>query len=199
MIVTVASFKGGVGKTTSAIHIASYLQQQKPTLLIDGDANRSSLRWHRRGPGLPFKVCDEMQGPRFAREFEHIVIDTAARPSPDELETLTEGCDVLVVPCSPDALSMDVLGEMVDSLRGVKMERFRVLLTMVPPKPNTDGQEAKETLEELGFPLLEGFVRWYHAFKKAAVAGVPVCDVKRDPNAREAWRDYETVCRELCR
>jgi chromosome partitioning protein len=199
MIVTVASFKGGVGKTTSAIHIAAYLQKEKPTLLIDGDANRSSIRWDRRGPGLPFKVCDEMQGPKFARQYEHIVIDTAARPSPDELITLADGCDVLVIPCSPDALSLDVLGEMVDALRGIRMERFKVLLTQVPPKPNTDGQDARETLQDLGFPLLDGFIRFYHAFKKAAVAGVPVYDVKRDTNAKEAWRDYETSCGEILR
>ena len=89
-----------------------------------------------------------MQGPKFARQYEHIVIDTAARPSPDELETLADGCDVLVIPCSPDALSLDVLGEMVDALRGIRMEGFKVLLTQVPPKPNTDGQEARETLQD---------------------------------------------------
>lgn len=79
------------------------------------------------------------------------------------------------------------------------MERFKVLLTQVPPKPNTDGQDARETLQDLGFPLLDGFIRFYHAFKKAAVAGVPVYDVKRDTNAKEAWRDYETACGEILR
>ena len=37
MHVAVASFKGGVGKTTTAIHIAAYLQTLGPTLLLDGD------------------------------------------------------------------------------------------------------------------------------------------------------------------
>jgi chromosome partitioning protein len=42
MIVTLVSLKGGVGKTTSAIHIAAYLQKKGPTLLIDADKNRSA-------------------------------------------------------------------------------------------------------------------------------------------------------------
>ena len=38
MIITVTSYKGGVGKTTTAIHLATYLQTLAPTLLIDGES-----------------------------------------------------------------------------------------------------------------------------------------------------------------
>jgi chromosome partitioning protein len=48
MILTVASFKGGVGKTTTAVHLAAYLQKKSPTLLIDGDPNRSASKWTTR-------------------------------------------------------------------------------------------------------------------------------------------------------
>src|SRR5258706_7491014 len=58
MIITIASFKGGVAKTTTAVHLAAYLQDRSPTLLIDGDPNRSATGWSRRGQ-LPFKVVDE--------------------------------------------------------------------------------------------------------------------------------------------
>jgi chromosome partitioning protein len=201
VIVTVASFKGGVGKTVTAVHLAAYLAKFAggATLLVDGDPNRSATGWAKRG-NLPAKVVDERQAVRFARDHEHVVIDTEARPEREDLEALAGGCDLLIIPTTPDALALDALLLLVDALDdvGAGEASYRVLLTLVPPRPSRDGEMARATLEGAGLPLFAGEVRRRVAFQKAALEGVPVYDV-RDPRAAEAWQDYVDVGEEVVR
>ncbi len=195
MIVTVASFKGGQAKTTSAVHLAAYLQEDKPTLLVDGDPNRSATGWAKQNK-LPFKVIDERQAARYAREYEHIVIDTQARPTQEDLQALADGCDMLIIPVTPDALSLDALFLIVETLEQLGSSRFRILLTIVPPKPSKDGEEARTTLEGAKLPVFGTGIRRFVAFQKAALKGVLVNEVS-DPKAQDGWEDYKRVGEEL--
>lgn len=195
MIITIASFKGGVGKTTTAVHLACCLQGRAPTLLIDGDPNRSATGWARRG-GLPVRVVDERQAARFARDYEHVVIDTQARPAQEDLEALADGCDLLVIPTTPDALALDALLQTTEALKTLGASRYRALLTMLPPRPSRDGDEARAMLGAAGVPLFDGGIRRMVAFSKAALSGVCVRDAA-DPRARDGWADYEAVGKEI--
>jgi chromosome partitioning protein len=195
MIITVASFKGGVGKTTTAVHLAAYLQRFDKTVLIDGDPNRSSSAWAARG-SLPFDVADEAMTAKVARVYEHLVFDTAARPDPDVLKVLADGCDMLVIPTTADGLSFDALMLTVEALQKIDAKQYRILITMTPPKPSRDGEMAQEALTAQGLPVFASTIRHLKAFKTAGTQGILVSDVK-DPRAHLGWEDYASVGHEL--
>ncbi len=201
MIVTVAAFKGGVGKTTSAVHLATYLSNYGPTVLVDGDMNRSASRQARRG-GFPFEVYDEHRIAVAVREHEHVVIDTEARPGPEDLEELAAGCDLLVLPSTPDTMSLEALILTAEAVQEAGGEgRYKVLLTLIPPRshretPNKRAQDARSELDTEDIPVFSGEVRRLAAFVHASDLGVPVYEVK-DSKAMEAWACYEAIGKEV--
>lgn len=193
MIITLLSYKGGTGKTTASIHIAGWLNESASTVLVDADANRSSLSWAQRGQ-LPFRVADEGEAAKVARQFEHIVLDTPARPSGAKLKGYVDGADSLILVVSPDALSIDAAIPAINDLKALNAN-FKVLLTMV--RPNTaDDEAARRALQSLGVKIFKGSIRQYIAARKAALDGVLVKDVN-DPHAADLWADFGQVAKEI--
>ena len=199
MVITVTSYKGGVGKTTTAIHLAAYLQRLAPTLLVDGDAIRSATKWNQRSAdkGLPFKVVTHAQMVSHIRDYQHIIIDTEGNPTDDDFKDLAESCDLLVIPAVPESVATDGLTHTLAKLRSLANQRHKVLLTMVPPKPRTEGQLLREMLTSQAIPVFKTEIPRLAAFEKAAAEGVPVYGVKEDRNAIRAWEAYEAAGKEI--
>jgi chromosome partitioning protein len=196
VFITVASYKGGVGKTTTAVHLAAYLQTLAPALLIDGDPNRSATVWAKRG-GFPFRIADEKEGAYQARNFQHVVVDTEARLGSADFEALAKGCDLLVIPTVPASLDTDVLILTLEAVRKLAAGKYRVLLTKVPPAPELDGPQLRAALQREQIPVFVAEIPRLKSFERAAAAGIPVYAVKHDAQAKRAWQGYEDAGREI--
>lgn len=203
MIITVAAHKGGVGKSTTAFHLAAYWGfKGKSVILIDGDENRSILKWQERSEIEPIftAIAPHQQASYFLSASEKpdlIVVDTQARPAPDDLKDLVASTSLLVIPSTPDATSLDALAEFLGDLQLLPSVSYKVLLTRISPPPNTDGKEAQTYLEKEGVPTFSKGIREYKAFQKAALTGVPVCKVRGDRNAKLGWNDYCEIAKEI--
>jgi chromosome partitioning protein len=154
MIITVTSGKGGVAKSTTAVHLATYLHRLAPTLLVDGDGIKTATKWSKKGDGkgLPFKVVTHAQMVNHIRDHTHVVIDTEGNPSDEDLKDLAESCDLLVIPAVPEGAANDGLIDILERLNKLSKARYRVLIAKVPPKPKT-GEKLRAELMQNETPV----------------------------------------------
>lgn len=193
-LLTITGYKGGTGKSTSAIHIAAYFAERGSTILIDGDPNRTALKWSERGHQLPFTVVDERNAMRQLSGHDFAIIDTQARPDSDDLKELAKGCDLLILPTAPDVLGLEPMLETARDLG--RAANFRALLTIVPPYPSKEGETMQADLREAKVPVFDVMIRRTANYQKSALRGKIIRDLE-DSRAKTAWMDYELLGQEI--
>lgn len=192
-IITVTGYKGGVGKSTTAIHLATFFSELGKTLLVDGDLNRTSITWAERGE-FPFEVVNQHKAMKAISGKDYVIIDTPARPDSDELKELADGCDLLILPTTPDVVSLQ---PMMQTARDIgENVCYRILITIVPPHPNKEGQVMKRELQKSDVPIFNTLIRRTTGYQQAAMKGVPIRDLKSS-DMRKAWQDYKDVGQEI--
>ena len=187
MIISFASFKGGVGKTTTAVHLAAFLSSKKnKVLLVDGDPNQSALAWNERGE-LPFEVTSQEELDEQAGENNFLILDTPARPTADELKTICAESDLVIIPSEPDALSLDALFKIIETLESFNADNYKVLFTLITPRSRA-GAEAKVLLkEDLNAPFFETEIHRRVILKRAALEGTTVDKLKNGEAASDEF------------
>jgi len=103
---------------------------------------------------------------------------------------------LLVLPCTPDPLSLEALMMTISALKSLGSDRYRILLTIVPPRPIPEGENARKAIGDAGLPIFEGDIRRLIAFQRAVLEGVTVDRVK-DERAMFGWQDYVRIGKEI--
>jgi chromosome partitioning protein len=187
----VVSLKGGVGKTTLAVHFAYFLHEtlRQRVVLLDGDPISSSLRWHKRGEGFPFPVVP--LGDAYD-ETDWLVVDTEAHPSRQDIERIAKQVDVVVLPVT-NIESLETAVE-VQPLLG-KVARLS-LVNMAPPFPQRDGQEMRMALLDQGLPVASTLVRRSKAYETAKLEGTSTYHCS-NRLGKAVWFEFDALAREV--
>ena len=132
MIITVLSYKGGVGKSTIAQNLLAYFaHSNQPSVIIDTDTNHSCVTWYSVRPkdqDLPgsavFANLDKKTLVKMTRDmsqlYDHVIIDCPPVSSPITTRAIA-AADICVVPITPtggsDIWATEDLFEHIERLR----------------------------------------------------------------------------------
>lgn len=190
MIITIASFKGGVGKTTTAIHLCQYFATRRPkrrVVLADGDPNRTVLDWAESSPfDLPFVVADASEN---LPKYETLVVDTPARTDPEELADLIKNSTLLIIPTKVDIFDVRATLALADILRP-HPDKYRILLTELP-RGKRLFRAALDLFNEKELKAFGSGIQHFTVYRDAAYEGVPVG--RYSENGKRAMQDYEEI------
>ncbi len=193
-IIAITGYKGGVSKTISSIHLARFLSDYGKVLLIDSDPNRSVEKWAKRAESSPpFQVKNEKSAPAHIAGNDFLVLDTPARPDSSELTEISQEAHLTVLPCVPDAISLDPMLQMFNDL--APGANYRVLISIAPSYPSKSADELRKVLKENKVQVFQAQVRRSASIVKAIDMGLTVAEMKgRD---RLPWQDYQQVGKEI--
>lgn len=171
MRIAVANLKGGVGKTTTAVHLAAGLGRRGTTVLIDADPQGSASRWSQLAESLlPYRTVTwakadlQRQLDGLVGDAEHVVIDTPPGHT-DIVGAAIASCDVIIIPVEPLAMDLDRLGPTIDLARATAVNDPDVFVLLTRVRARTRGAtSAREFLVNHNLPVLQSEIPMMEAY-----------------------------------
>jgi chromosome partitioning protein len=185
-IVALVGNKGGAGKTTLCVNLATALSAFARTIVLDADPQRSSLQWRElTGRDDAVTVVDAVDDVSTAVQaacatHEYIVIDCP--PSVHALQTaeVLAICHIALVPVQPSPLDIWAtlhIEAKVEEARQVNTG-LRAVLVINQLEPRTLlSQQVRQGLAELNLPVAQTAIRRRMVYRSSVLEGRTVMDL----------------------
>ena len=205
MIITVANSKGGVGKSTLAVHLAAWLSEQGHSVtLADCDTQHSSSEWiNEAAPNVhsvrlanPDAILNDL--PTLRHEADYIVADGPGSNT-ETSRALLLRADLAIVPCKASMLEVRALAKATDVLRQAQDIRDGepkavIVLSMVGKRYRLT-QDMKEAASVLNLPLASRSLILRQIYADAPGQGSVVW--KMGARGKEAAQEVRQLFREI--
>ena len=205
MLITFCNTKGGVGKSTLAVHTAVWLFDQGYSFaLLDADKQLSSSQWMQEAePGIPVATANDpddclQKAGELLGKYD-IVVGDGPGGLDDVSRTLLLLADLAIFPISPSILDLRSVAQATQILKyaqGINRGKpeGRLVLNKLRSR-DTISRELQAAAPSLGLQVTEASIRDLQAFRDCVQQGTVVGRLGK--KAAEAAKDVEAFCREI--
>jgi chromosome partitioning protein len=211
-IVAIASQKGGAGKSTFAVNLATLADREDaPALLVDTDTQGSLSVWHRaRGTRTPLLVTCRADGLAEVLETAHrhkniewVFVDGPAQANED-VATMMLMATLVLIPTRLAVFDLAAVPATIAIARRLHRPFF-VALNAVPPKRGITESPivaaARRAIRDMGAPVWRGAVAQRAVYAHALASGQAVTEFETSGPAademRSLWRDVSEAARAM--
>lgn len=180
-IITAANSKGGSGKSTLIIILATALTESGATVsVIDADPQMTIGKWASESSGLKFKVRHDVDENSIrkvideeAAEAQFVLVDIQGRAS-RLMSRVLMACDLALVPLAPSEFDADPGADTVTIISECEQDSnrripYRIVFNRTNPAiVTTSEKEIIEEIREGGLPLLTTHLHDRQAYRLIA-------------------------------
>ena len=181
--IAIVSQKGGSGKTTLAVHIATRAAQAgHESCVVDTDPQATAAAWSDwRGDYLPVVVTSPPA--RLARTIESakknrvdfVVIDTPPHADAAAREAIKQA-DIVLIPTRPRAFDLHALEPIADLVSFAKKPAY-VVLNAVPAGASVLSEDARKAAKEMGLKVCSVTLGDRAAFHRSSAKGETAAEI----------------------
>jgi chromosome partitioning protein len=205
MLIAFTNLKGGVGKSTLAVHLASWFASQgKQVALIDADTQHSSSIWTQEAEPqirvFPLHDPDEIleQAPKLVEHFDVVIADGPAGMAELSRAILLRA-DLALVLCGPGILDLRASNAAVRVIKQAQSIRNGLPQALfVPNKIQVNtllSNDLMSTAAEIGIPVVQTPVRLRQVYADAPTQGTTI--FRMGNRARDAIKELSELFTEV--
>jgi len=203
-VIAIAGNKGGVGKTTLSLNLATALSQNNSVIILDADPQGSSFQWREisdNDDAIAVQVVSddiEKQATALLETYQYIVIDCPPSVHASQTTDVLNFCDLVLIPVQPSPIDLWAtvhIEEAVSRAREKNSPLSALLIINQIELRSTLSRLVRDALAEIDLPVAKTAIRRRAIYRNSIMEGKTIFDMGK--KASDAITELNQLIEEI--
>jgi len=203
-VIAIAGNKGGVGKTTLSLNLATALSQNNSVIILDADPQGSSFQWREiadNDDAINVQMVSEdieKQVAALQNDYQYIVIDCPPSVHASQTTEVLNFCNLVLIPVQPSPIDLWAtvhIEEAVAKARQKNSPLAALLIINQIELRSTLSRLVRDALAEIDLPVAKTAIRRRAIYRNSIMEGKTIFDMGK--KASDAITELNQLIEEI--